>query len=505
MIFIPINSGWYRLVGLLCCLGLPYWGWAQLQLPEICGTTMSQEGYKQYRKDAQKERRFQYKNAQTTTTLKLQPHIIRRSNGTGGLNPLDLALSIQQLNQAFAPVGFSFVDCDPNYIDNDDFYNEIILTLDTTVNSLEYDMALSNRVADAINVFFVPNGVDKVGGTAQINWSSFPYMEQSLNKDWIVMTNSFAVDNETLAHEVGHYFNLLHTHFNSDLENLLFDGQDIDQENVTRNPADPCYNCETAGDLICDTEASIDLSFRVDSMCQYTTPTINNTCANRLYTPDTRNIMSYALINRQSIGCRINFSPGQINRMWNALNQFRTNLSSNCSDCPANVTVIQDVLNGQVGVVTASNSITAINTIQSGGTATYDAGVEIVLTPNFNALLGANFDGVINGCTAPVVPPPAPSNSTTNVAVTASMGLAPNPATEQVTLTFTLPAERAVAHIVLVNAQGQQVQEALPQQALSKGTYQVAISTLELPAGLYFVQLLTEQETITKQLVVLNQ
>ncbi len=52
------------------------------------------------------------------------------------------------------------------------------------------------------------------------------------------MNNSSAEDGATIAHEMGHYFGLLHTHETANGTELV---------NGT--------NCGTAGDLLCDTPA----------------------------------------------------------------------------------------------------------------------------------------------------------------------------------------------------------------------------------------------------------
>lgn len=484
---------------LLCLLWLPFGLWAQ-QRVDVCGNSvMDSRIYAMYQQQVQQERGINFKSTQTVT-LKLQPHIIRRSNGTGGLDPMDVAISIQQLNAAFLPVGFSFVACPPRYINNDSYYNEIVRSTDSS--SLEYQMALPNRVPDAINVFFVPNGVVSSGSLTQINWSSLPSQANLFNRDWLVMNAYYAKDGETLAHEVGHYFNLLHTHRGVN--------QITAAEGISRDYSDPCTNCRTAVDALCDTEADPFLADQVDAACQYIG--VASYCG-RPYSPNTNNVMSSAYrldtiggrIYATS-GCRTQFTPGQIDRMWAALIQERTNLANSCPSCPTSLNIVQDVFNGQSSTQTASNRITASNTIRSGGTAAYDAGVEVFLTSDFEVKLGADFDATIGGCTAPAMLPPAPEQSPAKPVPTPALSLriAPNPTTEQCELTVSLPAERDLVTVILVNAQGQTVQQTLLQQALSKGSYQVTINTRDLPAGLYFVQVRTEQETVAKQLVVLK-
>lgn len=88
--------------------------------------------------------------------------------------------------------------------------------------------------------------------------------------------------NSIFGHEMGHCLGLFHT----------FDDSN-GAENVTRNSANSCYNCDTDGDLCCDTPA--DYPNSQDN-------TSNNTClysgmatdaCSVPYSPSTINIMSY--------------------------------------------------------------------------------------------------------------------------------------------------------------------------------------------------------------------
>ncbi|MFC5047073.1 S8 family serine peptidase [Aquimarina hainanensis] len=71
---------------------------------------------------------------------------------------------------------------------------------------------------------------------------------------------------------------------------------------------------------------------------------------------------------------------------------------SQSSDCPENLTVTTDVLSGQTRLFQSSNSITGVNTIQTNANAIYNAGVEITLSDGFDAIKGADFDALIDGC-----------------------------------------------------------------------------------------------------------
>jgi hypothetical protein len=79
-------------------------------------------------------------------------------------------------------------------------------------------------------------------------------------------------------------------------------------------------NCETTGDLVCDTAADPDPEGNCDpdDKCNYTgTPVID--ANGDWYVPPTDNYMSY-----YGSPCRCRFTPGQYNRM---IQQYLTNRS----------------------------------------------------------------------------------------------------------------------------------------------------------------------------------
>jgi acetyl-CoA carboxylase beta subunit len=123
-----------------------------------------------------------------------------------------------------------------------------------------------------------------------------------------------ALNGSTLAHEVGHWFGLMHTHGNLD------NGTD---ELVNGS------NCTDAGDLICDTPADPRLTGLVSSNCVYNPPSVAPRDANgQLFAPETNNLMSYSLSQ-----CRNRFSDGQVLIMqetYISLESYRGYKFSNC-------------------------------------------------------------------------------------------------------------------------------------------------------------------------------
>ncbi len=89
--------------------------------------------------------------------------------------------------------------------------------------------------------------------------SSFSF--DDIRPQGIIIRNNDA-KTSTFSHEMGHYFDLLHTH------ETMFG-----KEHITRDESSSCYNAETAGDKLSDTLADPCLYdqqlFNVNENCEY--------------------------------------------------------------------------------------------------------------------------------------------------------------------------------------------------------------------------------------------
>ncbi len=204
-------------------------------------------------------------------------HIVRASDRTGGVDPSLLPAELQAMNDAFAPAGFGFVQEGPvRFIDDDQFYEF------PSLDDLNLMRSRFNEPG-AMNVFYVPEILLLCG------FSSF-------SGDAIqgIVIKAACMGGPTTPHEVGHYFELYHTH------ETFFGAECPDGS-----------NCATAGDLICDTPADPDLRGGVGRDCIYTGTASR---CRQFFAPDTRNVMSYS-----DLDCLQTWTPQQHQRALSVL------------------------------------------------------------------------------------------------------------------------------------------------------------------------------------------
>jgi hypothetical protein len=189
--------------------------------------------------------------------------------------------AVENLNNYFGPANIVF-----RYTgySNRSYQSLTSINTDADFNNLRN----INTNQQRLQVFLIDTFNGGSGGKAQ-----FPGNYIALTKDYL--------DTFVLAHEIGHNFNLFHTHHGGAYE----PDPNIPAEAINGS------NCATAGDLICDTPADPRLFSGSggnlnSSTCTYT--------GGGGYNPDTENIMSYT-----PPECGDSFTHGQGDRMRGAL------------------------------------------------------------------------------------------------------------------------------------------------------------------------------------------
>lgn len=259
-----------------------------------CGTKPTQKQINRINQ-RMRERSSSKMLAAATSNVAISAHILRQSDGTGGLSETDFNDALATLNGFYANANLNFFLLgEIHYIDDNQYFN-----FDSNDESV---LGGSNDVENTINIYFansVVSGEDPLCGYAYF----------SGGPDRVIMANSCTINGSTLPHEIGHFFNLYHTHgtTNNGTTDELVDGS----------------NCTTAGDNICDTPADPNLSGGVDNSvdCNYTGTAVD--ANNDVYVPDTGNIMSYAPKN-----CRVHFSTEQYSNISDTYTNNRNYLVS---------------------------------------------------------------------------------------------------------------------------------------------------------------------------------
>jgi hypothetical protein len=201
-----------------------------------------------------------------------------------GISQEDIDGTIERLNRDFLPAGMQFQICQRQLMEN---FKWDSLTVFTTYNE-ELQMRALHYEPNTINVYLV-----SLIGREDINPAGYAYFPGG--PDVIVCRkDAFNEDATTMPHEMGHFFGLYHT-FEPEFGVELIDGS----------------NCETTGDLVCDTRPDPDENGNANAgdQCNYTGP-ITQDPNGEWYLPPTDNIMSY-----YPPECRCRFTPQQYNRM----------------------------------------------------------------------------------------------------------------------------------------------------------------------------------------------
>jgi len=244
-------------------------------------------------------------------SIPIQIHIVRRNDGTGGISINNINAAFDIVNQEYAAANMRFDQCgSANYINNSTYYSYFS-------SSTEAEKQLENTysVDNVINIYFLPN--PHSAGSSVCGYAYYPNSQKQL----VVMNNACVYGGSTLAHELGHYFNLVHTHgrYNNSLTKELVNGS----------------NCSSTGDFVCDTPADPQLirynyesgryEYYVDANCNYYGDIRD--ANNEIYRPNTHNLMSYSLNS-----CTDHFTQGQIERMQYAYLYYRNYLQCGSSE-----------------------------------------------------------------------------------------------------------------------------------------------------------------------------
>ena len=225
--------------------------------------------------------------------------IVRDDNGTNAaISPTIIPQVLAQLNAAYNPHGIYF-----NQIGTFDYINDSFANKYVVPNPLNGYVQPAN-IPNCLNIFFIKNFQ---------NLPSYYDGIASFGTNKATIRGSAALNNNTVAHEVGHNLNLIHTFYGSNPYNAS-EAENPLNTNINTN------QCQTRGDRVCDTPADYNPTRQISTI-QNPSPYIQSN-----YNPKKDNIMSYWLN-------KTKFTTGQAERMKNAILGAPQLQSIRANDC----------------------------------------------------------------------------------------------------------------------------------------------------------------------------
>jgi hypothetical protein len=226
---------------------------------------------------------------QLNRTLAVSVFIIKNDQNLQGVSSAEIQSAISNLNSFFQPVSLSFKICNTTLIDNYQLDNISALMNEDELVSQYFEK-------NTINLYIATKISDSYG----MDVCGYTHMPSEGKNSIFVQKTCIA--GTTLAHQMGHFLNLYHTH------EITFGKELADHS-----------DCSLTGDKCCDTEADPGLNGQVDNSCQYTGNLKDS--GGTFYQPKTKNMMSFS-----TDACRCNFSRTQFLRMMYTLKNIKKDL-----------------------------------------------------------------------------------------------------------------------------------------------------------------------------------
>ncbi len=263
----------------------------------IYNVPLTQDQFKAYQKIQEDFYNSRSHTKNTPDSIAIQLHVIRNTDGTGGAAITSILGEISGVNEAIAATEAKLYVCQNiDYIDNSDYYHFKI--------NQEQQITEEHNETGVINLY-IPQSIDN----GQV--CGFSYIPITNRNHIFLSAQCF---NQNLTENLfGTFFGLLPTYYNT-----MCNGPQGSQGELVDGS-----NCETAGDLICDTPADpVDESTRIIN-CEY-----RGTCTDAngdRYDPPTNNYMS---IKGREPNCNPVFTPLQLERIAYGMEYERTRLQS---------------------------------------------------------------------------------------------------------------------------------------------------------------------------------
>ena len=280
---------------------------------ELCGTSA-------FTQAEMKPQPASLKPRNSITYVPLRIHLVGDNDGNGLPSPSRVLDQMTRLNKDYEGTGIQF------YLSGSDIYNVIKDVNIYEEPNLNVQDILRYKSPNAVNVFVTKNTFSPESGGSVLGYYS------GLGTDHIVMLNSqLSSGNNTLSHEVGHFFNLRHTFFGWEQEpyNAATHGNPLTlrlapKTNAAIELVDKS-NCATAADQLCDTPPDYNFGFTANG-CNFNQQIrdINNAlietqkdnqmgyfnnCAKYVFTPNQITRMTNSLMSTSRSYVRLNYVP----------------------------------------------------------------------------------------------------------------------------------------------------------------------------------------------------
>lgn len=455
----------------------------------------------------------------STQYVPVKFHLVGKTDGSSRVAEHKLLDQICLLNEIFLDLNIQFFIKDGfNYINNTVVFNDPLAT-QNTIMTFERDR-------NAVNIFIVGNSDTGDGLGVVLGFYNPSFDHIVVDKSVIVDVGGTA---KALAHEVGHFFTLLHTHNGWDSEpwdeSIGNPAPGIAPDGVTTTEKMNGTNCDRAGDFLCDTPPDYN---------GFGWPTCNYDAGAKdpdgvLIDPNENNIMSYFLSNSCSPR-DFYFSDEQVEMILTSLASNRRAYLRN-SYSPEPLTERVELISpvdgqnapGGTGLVrlewkpveNATNYLVEIGRVPNFSIAPIRLYVENNFVDVADLDIGRRFYWRVRPANASFTCEDLASETTSftvsnattavnDIAFLNDWSIYPNPVQENSELELFLDTENSFeAELSLFSVTGQQARS-FGRTRFNTGENRMSISTADLTPGIYLLSIVSNEGRLNQRVVIMN-
>ena len=226
-------------------------------------------------------------------------------------------------------------------------------------------------------------------------------------------------------------------------------------------------------------------------------PTIARGIDDKIYIPNGNSFLG--VINNPNLaGISSNYVNNQINLGSNFIaRKLPQQVQFHILSCPLNLLIHQNTQSNSTDIQQASNSIVAINKIESGTNAEYNAGVFLGLQVGFHAKSGSTFKAFIDGCTDT-------SGRNTNVITKLqeikkteeSLSIYPNPVNDKLNITI---KDQKLQSYELYDINGRMIKTCTN---IKSQNHTIDVNSLE--KGIYIIKISLDDNSIINRNIIIE-